>query len=49
MHVKEIESFLKKYGLPGPDDDQGAASPDLLDFTDAIIDNSLDFQSPLPA
>jgi hypothetical protein len=36
MHVKEIEAFLKKYGLPGPDDDQGAASLDLLNFADAI-------------
>jgi hypothetical protein len=36
MHVKEIESFLEKYGLPGMDDDQGAASLDSLDFSDAI-------------
>jgi hypothetical protein len=47
MHVKEIESFLKKYGLPSPDDDQGAASLDLLDFADAADADFESYSRPL--
>jgi hypothetical protein len=39
LHVNEIEAFLKKYGLPGPDDDQGAASFDSLGFEDVADAN----------
>jgi hypothetical protein len=41
--VKNINSFLREYGLPSLEDDQGAASPDLLGFADAIAVSFDDF------
>lgn len=31
MEVKEIKMFLKKYGFPEPEEDQGAALIDTVD------------------